>query len=180
MKDIVVLRDPEIIRIVVEDTRVKILNILRIRPMTISEMARALGKNVSTIYRHIKKLEALGLVEVVGERRTGHQPEKIYGRTATTFLLAPESMMENRALSEFTRVIMDEVFHALKSMGYSVNERRKVEMLFHRLHTRAVSRFDTFDENLSWNALWRLFPLLFLLEAEEEEIREIRSLITPP
>lgn len=87
--------DSKKLRMGLEDTRNKILQLLKIEDMSISQIAEALNKNNSTIFRHIKKLEEAGFVEVKGERKEHHIPEKIYGRTADVFLLSPEPMDMN-------------------------------------------------------------------------------------
>ncbi|WP_366078442.1 winged helix-turn-helix domain-containing protein, partial [Thermococcus sp.] len=44
-------------RVLSDDTRFKILQLLRQRPMTIKELSDALERDRTTIYRHIKILE---------------------------------------------------------------------------------------------------------------------------
>ncbi len=89
-KDIYMFEDSEKVKVGLEKTRKKILGLLKVDNMTISQIAEALDKDRSTIYRHIKKLENAGFVEVKDERKEYHIPEKIYGRTAEVFLMAPE------------------------------------------------------------------------------------------
>ncbi len=84
-----VLRDHEDIKLCMEDTRNEILSLLMVNDMCIPKMAEALDKDHSTIYRHVKKLEDAGLVEVCDEGKHHHKPTSIYRRTADIFLLAP-------------------------------------------------------------------------------------------
>lgn len=90
MDGIKIIRDIDVIKMGIEETRMKILALLRLNSLTVSQIADTLGKDPSTIYRHIEKLEKSGYVYPSGERKTHHIPEKIYSRTAKIFLLVPE------------------------------------------------------------------------------------------
>ncbi len=63
-KKVRVIADPEVIKLMLEDTRRKILQLLRNKEMTISQLSEILGKTPQTIYHHIEKLKDAGLVEV--------------------------------------------------------------------------------------------------------------------
>ncbi len=91
-KNLKVISNPEAIKVGMEKNREKILELLKINDMTISQISEALGRDQSTIYRHVRKLEEAGFVEICGERREHHIPERVYGRTADFYLLAPDSM----------------------------------------------------------------------------------------
>ena len=93
-----IVSDPKAIKIGIEETRRTILSYLKIRPMAVSEIAEAIGKDQSTIYRHIEKLLDSNYVQVHGERKVHHIPEKIYSRTASIFLLSPEKDIEKESL----------------------------------------------------------------------------------
>ncbi|MFP4609316.1 MAG: ArsR/SmtB family transcription factor, partial [Candidatus Aenigmatarchaeota archaeon] len=91
-EEIRLIEDPAALKVGLEGTRNQILELLRVKEMAISQISEALGKDQSTIYRHVKKLQDSGFVEVKGERKQHHIPEKIYGRTAKWFLLTPEPL----------------------------------------------------------------------------------------
>ena len=96
--EIEIVTDPKKIKVGIEDSRRNILSLLKIKPMTVAEIAEAMSKDQSTIYRHIEKLLDHSYVEVSGERRTHHIPEKIYSRTASTFLLCPDKTLEGEEI----------------------------------------------------------------------------------
>lgn len=50
MAKVKVITDPEVIKLMLEDTRRKILQLLRNREMTISQLSEILGKTPQTIY----------------------------------------------------------------------------------------------------------------------------------
>jgi len=91
-KDVRLFEDTEKLKVGLEKSRKKILELLKVKDMTISQIGEALERDQSTVYRHIKKLEEAGFIEVKGEKKEHHIPEKVYGRTAKIFLLTPEAM----------------------------------------------------------------------------------------
>jgi DNA-binding transcriptional ArsR family regulator len=72
-KDVMVLTDPDVVKIATEATRRQILSLLRVNDLSISQIAQILGKDQSTVYRHIKKLEKYGLIKIVGKNRLYNQ-----------------------------------------------------------------------------------------------------------
>ncbi|MCD6524556.1 MAG: helix-turn-helix domain-containing protein [Thermococcus sp.] len=87
MAKVKVITDPEVIKLMLEDTRRKILALLRNREMTISQLSEILGKTPQTVYHHIEKLKEAGLVEVKRTEMKGNLVEKYYGRTADAFYI---------------------------------------------------------------------------------------------
>ena len=83
-----VFKEPEIIKIGLEKTRSKILNILKEDDHTIKEIAEKLDKDRSTIYRHVKKLEDAGYIE----NKNTDDDENKYSRVAHTIFLDLEYM----------------------------------------------------------------------------------------
>jgi DNA-binding transcriptional ArsR family regulator len=59
-----VIDDVEKVKILVDETRKKIICMLGRNPMSISELARKLDKTPATIFYHIKKLESVGLIKL--------------------------------------------------------------------------------------------------------------------
>lgn len=118
-----IINDPEIIKTAVELNRKHILILLNTQDMTVSDIADAMHKDISTVYRHVHKLESVGLVEVVGEKKTHHIPEKVYGRTAKIFLYSPEAVkrMEGQFLEEHAIPSAAMLLDRLREMGYEVD-----------------------------------------------------------
>lgn len=78
---VMIVSQPKQLKALSDPTRIKILELLREHPMSVSEIAERLGRDKSTVYRHIKALEDAGLVEVV--EKIGN--EVVYGRVAYVF-----------------------------------------------------------------------------------------------
>lgn len=178
-KDVKVIHDLDSIKICIEDTRSKILSLLRVNDMTISQLAEALNKDQSTIYRHIKKLEEAGFVIVSGERKVHHIPEKKYGRTAGIFLLAPKSMESKGSPEialEWERKQVEKIVNILKMVGYDCEEDEEVisdlTELFAGLTEKVKLNLDNIDEEvgeITFPTLFRLQLILSLLEIENDD-----------
>ncbi|MCZ2856100.1 MAG: metalloregulator ArsR/SmtB family transcription factor [Candidatus Bathyarchaeota archaeon] len=87
MKPIQVLRDLESFKLLADGTRRKILYLLRVKEMTVGQLAAELGITPQALYHHIKKLLDGKMVEIVREERVGHLIESYYRATAEDFLL---------------------------------------------------------------------------------------------
>jgi DNA-binding transcriptional ArsR family regulator len=85
MKAFRVIRDPDAIELLGDETRRRVIYLLRARELTISQMAEELGLTPPAIYHHIKKLLAAGMVEVSKEERVENFIEIYYRATAEVF-----------------------------------------------------------------------------------------------
>jgi DNA-binding transcriptional ArsR family regulator len=72
-----------------DDVRLGILAELR-TPDSAAAVARRLGAPRQRIGYHIRALEAAGLIESVGERRTGNYVERLLRATATHYVVSPQ------------------------------------------------------------------------------------------
>lgn len=79
------VKDPRAFEIVADETRRRIIYLLRAKEMTVSQIADSLGKTPQAIYHQIKKLLEVGLVEVAREERVDHFIETYYSATAEVF-----------------------------------------------------------------------------------------------
>lgn len=79
--------DTEQTRLLIEPTRMAIVDLLNERAATVSQLADALDKPKGTVGHHAKVLEEAGLIHVVRTEQVRAIRAKYYGRTARTFLL---------------------------------------------------------------------------------------------
>ena len=68
-----------------DDTRRRVIYLLRAKEMTVSQIASELQKTPQGIYHHIRKLLDAGMVEVAKEERVDHFIETYYRATAEVF-----------------------------------------------------------------------------------------------
>jgi DNA-binding transcriptional ArsR family regulator len=74
-----------------DGVRLQILAELR-TPDSAAAVARRLGAPRQRIGYHIRALEAAGLIEGVGERRTGNYVERLLRASATHYVVAPQAL----------------------------------------------------------------------------------------
>ncbi len=168
-----VLKNPDQIKVVVDETRRNILSLLRFNDMTVSQIADILQKDQSTIYRHMSKLEETGFVEVRGEKKTHHIPEKIYTRSAHFFILVPESEETSRILKTFSAKRMEQLYSLMKKMGASVTINDEVitegRRFLAALRSELFREYEEIDEPLDVIMLKKLELFLILFRMEENE-----------
>ena len=178
-KDVKVVRDPSAVKIAIEDTRSNILFLLRVKDMTISQIAESLDKDQSTIYRHIKKLEESGFVDSVGEKKEHHIPEKLYGRTASLFLLSPSSIDTGKPSEMFIKwekEHAEKILNLLDIMGYESKKSdefiEKISNILLDFNERVTKPIENSEEEIgkiSFPTLLRLELLMFLLEERDDD-----------
>jgi len=88
MKAFIVIREPEAFQLLADETRRKILYLLRVKDMTVNQLAGELGLTSQAVYHHVRKLLKGKMIEVTKEERVGHLIESYYRATAEDFLLS--------------------------------------------------------------------------------------------
>ncbi len=127
MKPVKVIKDPEAFKLLADETRRKTVFLLRVKEMTVSQMAAELNVTPQAVYHHIKKLLKGGMVEVAREERIDHFIESYYRATAETFFChvgkTPHSV-------EFATEQMTTVLNALKKLGFNLEfDQNKISQL---------------------------------------------------
>ncbi len=120
MAKVKVINDPDTIKLILEDTRRRILHLLREKEMTISQLSEILGKTPQTIYHHIERLKEAKLVEVKRTEMKGNLVEKYYGRTADAFYI--NLYLGDKELRYFARSRLKTKLDILRILGYEVSD----------------------------------------------------------
>lgn len=110
MKPMKMITDPEAFQLLADETRRKMVFLLRVKDMTVSQIAAELNLTPQAVYHHIKKLQKADLVEVSREERLGHLIESYYRATAESFYL---SMGKTSGSSSGRKVAIEQVKLAL-------------------------------------------------------------------
>lgn len=121
MKSFMVIREPRAYKLLADETRRKILYLLRVKEMTVSQLATELGITSQAIYHHIKKLLKGNMVEVTREERIGHLIESYYRATAEDFLLmsgriGSHSLRDRKVATEQVTTVLN----TLKKWGFDL------------------------------------------------------------
>jgi DNA-binding transcriptional ArsR family regulator len=75
----------ELMKVMSDPRRLQILEFASQRPITVKELADAMGEKPSRLYYHVNKLEEVGLLKVVETKQTGNLVEKYYQAEEKTF-----------------------------------------------------------------------------------------------
>jgi DNA-binding transcriptional ArsR family regulator len=165
MKPMQVLRDPKAFQLLADETRRKILYLLRVKEMTVSQLAKELNLTPQALYHHINKLLKGEMVEVVREERIGHLIESYYRATAENFLLThgkiSSQTFRDRKLAEEQ---VTTVLNALKRLGFKLEfDEKKISQwidlragLNRSCEAAGKKKFEIEDE------IWNLDDLNFL------------------
>ena len=127
MKPIKVIKDPEAFQLLADETRRKIVFLLRVKEMTVSQIAAELGITPQAVYHHIKKLLKGKLVEVAREERIDHLIESYYRTTAETFFCSVGKTFSSRKLAKEQ---VTTILNTLKRLGFNLElDENKISQL---------------------------------------------------
>ena len=183
MKEVIIITDPEVVKLLSDPTRFKILQLLRQRPMSIIELSDATSKGRTTIYRHVKALEKAGLVEEIETRGN----EKVYARVARLFLIKADP---NESTEEFRRAYIqveaEKLVTILEKAGFKVKDRKKLLKLTSEVLNSIelnsqplIKRISESEIEMSEIELFHLLNMLVFLQSCElcEKAEKVRELI---
>jgi DNA-binding transcriptional ArsR family regulator len=121
MKRALVLRDPDAFQLLSDETRRKIVYLLRVKEMTVSQLAAELGVTPQAVYHHMRKLLKGKLIEVAREERVEHLIESYYRATAEIFILshgkADRQVSGDKKLAKET---ITTILNVLKKIGLNI------------------------------------------------------------
>ena len=136
MKDFILIKDPEIAKLFADPTRRRILHNLKRNEMTAYQLAKALGKSVSSIVYHLNMLEKAGLVEQSRVNVKGNLIERFYRASAKMFIISyvlSEGLIPgSEDIAKWSRKICERAVSSLNSFGYYIppeEEERWVELM---------------------------------------------------
>ena len=172
--------DPETMKVAIDPTRRKILELLRFNDLTVSQMVDVLGKDQSTIYRHVEKLLKAGFIEQSGERKEHHIPEKVYGRTARMFFLAPGygAVSNEEVIAQHRTEMAQKTFRLMKKIGYESTDASDgaSKELYTHIEALVQSKIKQLgpDQDLDFEMMRRLRTAIIIIEMQKDpKLREL-------
>lgn len=114
MRSFKVIRDPAAFQLMADETRRRIVYLLRAKEMTVAQIAEELKLTPQAIYHHIRKLKDGEMVEVAKEERVDHFIETYFRATAEMFSLAHGESGSTKVMEEEVR----EAMGALSKLGF--------------------------------------------------------------
>ena len=118
MKPFKVLTDPAAMELLGDETRRRIIYLLRARESTISQVAEELKLTPQAIYHHVKKLLKAGLIDVEREERVENFIEKYYRASAEVFELSWGAQGKSQTVAAEQR--LGDTLRALPKIGIEV------------------------------------------------------------
>jgi len=183
VREVLIITQPETVKALSEETRFKILQLLRQGPMTIWELSMALGKDRTTVYRHIKALQRAGLIEEIGTEGN----EKLYGRTARLFLIKadPDESIENFRQA-YLQVETERLIRLLEKSGVRIKDRAKLRKLVREILDEIelnsqpiIKKLSEANTELSEIELFHFLNMLVFLQSCElcDKAKKVKELI---
>ena len=188
------VKDPGAWELMADDTRRRVVYLLRAKEMTVSQIAEQLQKTPQAIYHHIRKLSEKGLVEVAREERVDHFIETYYRAAAEVFEFV-HGESEGKGYEEQR---MRDSLQALNQVGVSaqVDEATVAKMveLSHKMNQIAmkpsleekISKLETVDF-VGKQEIAKFVNLLSMSDKQYEEwaglqreFRELLKSVTAP
>lgn len=133
MKDFLVIKDPDVAKLFADSCRRSILHNVRHYEMTPYQLAKALGKNVSSIMYHLNSLEKAGLVEQSRSVVKGNLIERFYRATAKMFIISytlSEGLVPgSEDIAKWSREICKNAVTSLEAFGYDIPTEKTEKLL---------------------------------------------------
>ncbi len=177
MKDrLKIIDDKEAIRSFTQETRNKILSILRARNKTVPQIAETLDSDTSTVYRHIKELEEHDFIKKVGERHEEGRPKHVYARTAELFLMLPDYDEIEQSSTPFIDGESDDAEKVIAELRRSNKNFRLPDQaiedfssLFKEIEGKLIEDMEREGSELDNPDMIRIAFILFLFEIGKNE-----------
>ncbi|RLI42840.1 hypothetical protein DRO59_02845 [Candidatus Bathyarchaeota archaeon] len=132
MKPFMIIKDPNVAKLFADKTRREILHNLRHREMTACQLAKILGKNVSSISYHLSVLEKAGLIEQTQTSMKGNLLERYYRSSAQRFVisytLSDGLVPGSEDISKWNKEICRNAAENIDIFGFKVPEEKKAKL----------------------------------------------------
>jgi predicted transcriptional regulator len=112
-----VITDPKAFELLGDETRRRIIYLLRAKEMTVSQISAEMHLTTQAIYHHIRKLKDAGMVEVAREERVAHFIETYYEASAEVFHLDHGKKTSKEDAESQVRLALE----GLSKLGYEVD-----------------------------------------------------------
>lgn len=169
MKSVKTISDPEAFKLFADETRRKIVFLLRVKEMTVSQIADEIHITPQTVYHHIRKLIEGGMVEVAREVRVDHLIESYYRSTAEAFeFTVGRSSHGEKARKEQ----IEGALNALKKIGFKIQYDEKTVSQIAKLQ---MNMGETWNSEKNEEALAKLDDIDPLTRMEAKEYATILS-----
>lgn len=130
--DIKIIKDPEVAKLLADDTRRRILHMLRHKEMSPADLAKALDKNFSSIQHHLNQLIGAGLVVQTRDEKVRNMIQPYYHATAHRFIISyslSESLQKDDEYAQYQDAVLQKMIPGLDIFSVDVPEAKKARAL---------------------------------------------------
>lgn len=130
--DIKIIKDPEVAKLLADDTRRRILHMLRHKEMSPADLAKALDKNFSSIQHHLNQLIGAGLVAQTREEKVRNMIQPYYHATAHRFIISyslSESLQKDDEYAQYQDAVLKKMIPGLGIFSVDIPEAKKARAL---------------------------------------------------
>jgi len=125
-----IIKDPEVAKLLADPTRREILHLLRHQDMSATDLARALGKNHSSIVHHLNALLGASLITVSREDKVRNMVQPYYRSVSHSYHVAyslTEALSQDPDYSAWQEEFMDKLMMGLEEYGVEIPESHRAE-----------------------------------------------------
>lgn len=119
----------EAFKLMEDETRRRIVFMLRDEPLSVKQISERLGLTPQNIYHHMNKLQDADIVELNYERKKGHLIESYYTTTAENFIFSDDKIPELP-----TQSFVD-ILNGLNELGFQVDVSLENAVILEELHS---------------------------------------------
>ncbi|MBN2333911.1 helix-turn-helix transcriptional regulator [Candidatus Bathyarchaeota archaeon] len=126
-----IIKDPEVAKLLADDTRRQILRKLSHEEMSTTDLAKALDRNHSSIVHHLHTLLEAGLIEVTREEKVRNMVQPYYRSVSHNFHVAyslTEALSQDPDYTAWREAFIDNLMLALRAYNIDVPDGRRGEV----------------------------------------------------
>jgi DNA-binding transcriptional ArsR family regulator len=121
MLELLILEDPEAIKLLFSEKYNRILTLLQEKELCISDIAKVLDMNAGSVHYHLKELEKYGMAKQVREEMKRNMARKYYRATARHITIDPSRIGQPvPGEADPTGDYIENVIRALASFGFEL------------------------------------------------------------
>jgi DNA-binding transcriptional ArsR family regulator len=126
-----IIKDPEVAKLIADDTRRRILHMLLHQEMSPADLAKALDKNFSSIHHHLCTLLAAGLIEQTREEKVRNMVQPYYRATAHRFIISyslTESLAKDDGYAQWHEDSLQKMINGLEVFGIKIPDDKRARV----------------------------------------------------
>lgn len=146
-----IIKDPEVAKLLADETRRQILNLLRKNENSATDLAKALGKNHSSIVHHLNTLLEAGLIKVVREEKVRNMIQPYYVTVAHNLHVAyslTEALSQDPDYIAWQEDFIEKLLQSLEAYNLDIPENRKGDVK-ELLRTMYLRRKKAYEERIN-------------------------------